>query len=115
VGLTADALDDGVVATAEVANATAALQKVQIGNRRGEGDTPAGSDVILASPVFGTVMVKQIDDLGEDDGSVLWMGDADTFGQLRSQNSAVEGLNWTHRPGDEDPWPVTLEPILEIS
>ncbi len=64
VGLTADALDDGVVSTAEVANAGATLHRVQIGNRRGEDDTPAGSDVILAAPAFGTVMLKQIDDLG---------------------------------------------------
>jgi hypothetical protein len=114
VGLTAGALDNGIAAASEIANADAMLGSVRIGGRRGAGNAAAGAGIILAAPNFGAVRFDQIDDLGAADGSVLWMN-SDAIGTFTSKNSSVGGLTWTYRPSGATPWDVTLEPIQEIA
>lgn len=114
-GLTATALDDGTVAAGEVLNADATILDAQIGRKRTDAGAAAGNDVVLAASAFGRVSFRQVDDLGQDTGSMLWLADADAIGRLQSSNSADADLNWTYMPGQAEPWPVNLEPVQLIS
>ena len=114
-GLAATALDDGTVASGEVLDETVTILDAQIGRRRGDGGTAAGVDVILAAPIFNRATFREVDDLGTDDGSALWLSDAESIARLQSSNTSDADMNWTYMPGQADPWPVDREPLELIS
>ena len=113
VGVAATALDDGTVSADEVLDPDAELRGARIGRRRGPGDTPAASDVLLAAPTVGWVTFRQTDDLGAADGSALWTGN----GAVRSVRSihADPAGRWVYRAGGAEPWAEGLEPVRSIA
>ncbi len=115
VGIDSAALDDGTVTADEVVNADATIRSVQVGWRRGDGDVAAASDVILAAPIFGSVAFTEVDDLGQADGSAIWLGADDALTSLQSRNSSAADLTWSYRPTQDAPWPPALEPLRVVA
>jgi hypothetical protein len=111
-GIAADALSDDVITDAEIINANAIISAVTIGTGRG---VAVSSDVILAAAKrFGTVAMREVNDLGQDAGSALWLSSNDAIRRLSSRSATEGGLNWSYTPGRPDPWAVDANPLEMI-